>query len=262
MQKLFFSDVDNTLVVKGKTFTENLKSSLKLVQDAGDEFVLCSGRPLANLVAVGNQMRQEGIMLNYVSGFNGGTIYDLNQEKLIYENGLDLADVHTITAHLENSNIDYLLYDTDTIIASNPENEWSIWESELTELPLQQLDTKIASTKVLGLVKPEDMETLLLSCQKNLVEYEVCNSTPFFIEITKKNVNKGTGLLRMQEHLNVKNENCFAFGDAMNDYEMFNTCGNAIAVNNAVEAIKLKASDIIDDVESDGVANYLKTLYN
>ncbi len=262
MQKLFFSDVDNTLVVKGQDFTENLKESLKMVQDNGDEFVFCSGRPLANLISIGHQMRSEGINLNYVSGFNGGTLYNLNTDEIIYENGLTLADTTLIANKLNELEIDFLLYDDQSIIASNPMHKRSIWESELTNLSINQLVEIIPSTKVLGLVEPEDMDKLLLAVKESLTEYEVCNSTPFFIEITRKNVNKGSGLLAMQRHLNVKDENCYAFGDAMNDYEMFNVCHNAYAVENAVDEVKFVAKDIIGNVESDGVAKYLKTLYN
>ncbi len=262
MQKLFFSDVDNTLIVKGQDFTENLKESLNLVQNNGDEFVFCSGRPLANLVSIGKAMRQEGIKLNYVSGFNGGTLYDLENDKLIYENGLNIEDINTVVEVLATNKIDFLLYDNEEIIASNPENKWSIWESELTNLPIKKLEQLVPSTKVLGLVDPEQMTELLAIVKNSLPQFEICNSTPYFIEITKKNVNKGTGLLEMQKYLNIKNENCFAFGDAMNDYEMFNTCENAYAVANAVEEVKAISKGIIDSVESDGVAKYIKKLYN
>lgn len=262
MQKLFFSDVDNTLVVKGQEFSENLKSVLKLVQESGDEFVFCSGRPLANLISIGQQMRKEGIMLNYVSGFNGATIYDLQNQELIYENGLMQADVQKITKILEKENLDYLLYGPDSIYASNPKNEWAVWESELTNLPLEKLGTIFASTKILGLVDPEQMEVKLKELQAVLIDFEVCNSTPFFIEITKKKVNKGTGLQQMQRHLKIKDENCFAFGDAMNDYEMFVVCKNSLAVENACDEIKELSQMVLGPVVSDGVANYLKKLYN
>ncbi len=262
MQKLFFSDVDNTLIVKGQDFTDGLKESLNLVQNNGDEFVFCSGRPLANLISIGKSMREEGIMLNYVSGFNGGTLYDLVNDKLIYENGLDLEDIETVVSTLNENKIDFLLYDNAEIIASNPKNKWSIWESELTNLPLKSMENLVPSTKVLGLVDPEQMETLLVLVKKALPQFEICNSTPYFIEITKKDVNKGTGLLQMQKYLNVKSKNCYAFGDAMNDYEMFNTCENAYAVANAVDEVKAVAKEIIESVESDGVAKYIKKLYN
>lgn len=260
--KLFFSDVDNTLVVKGESFSDELKSCLKLVQDNNDEFVLCSGRPLANLKMIANELRSEDIDIHYVSGFNGGTIYDVVNNQLIYENGLSLSEVERVTITLAELGVDYLLYDEEKIYSNNVQNQWAIFESELTELELVQANKPFASIKVLGLIDPELMLETLAKVKTELAEFTVCNSTPFFIEITKAGVNKGAGLQKMQEYLNVESKNCYAFGDAMNDYEMFKVCENSVCVANAVPEIKAISKLEVEDVKCNGVAKYVKNLYN
>lgn len=259
--KLFFSDVDNTLVKKGKTFSPEIKSTIKTVLNAGDEFVLCSGRPLSNLINVAEQLKADNIKLNYVCGFNGGSIYDVNKQQIIYQNGLDLNQVSEVANVLNELKLDYLLYDDQSIITTNMDNEWAIFESELNDITLRPLTNLIPSVKVLGLVDPSQMEQKLPLIQKALPNYTVINSTPFFIEITKNGVNKGTGLLNLQQKLAIDLADCYVFGDAMNDYEMFKVAVNRICVGNAVEELKVLATEITDDVTENGVANYLNKLY-
>ncbi len=259
--KLFFSDVDNTLVKKGEEFTKEIKNAIRKVQNGGDEFVLCSGRPITNLIRLATSLRAEGIMVNYVSGFNGGVIYDLNQEKKIYQNGLSLGDVKLITSVLKKHQLDYLLYADEEIITSNLQNQWAIFESELNNIKLVEQTKLIASIKVLGLVEPRLMKSKLQEIKKELSNYTVVNSTPFFMEITKAEVNKGTGLMIMQKHLSIEKQNSYVFGDAMNDYEMFKVASNCICVANAVDELKQIATEITDSVADDGVANYLNKMY-
>ena len=48
-----------------------------------------------------------------------------------------------------------------------------------------------------------------------------------------------------------------AFGDGVNDMEMFRLADEAYAVENAVEELKALATGVIDSNDSDGVARWL-----
>lgn len=259
--KLYFSDVDNTLVVKGAKLSTEMKKAIKKVQDNGDEFVLCSGRPLSNLIQVALELRDENIMVNYVAGFNGGQIYDLNLEKLIVENGFTLDQVEKSAEILELHNVDYLMYDQDSIVTYNVENEYAKHEAMLTGLPLKSATKKVKSAKLLGLVKPEEMDEKLPLIKEGLSDLTVTNSTPFFIEITPNGVDKGYGLEAMRKHLEVEMKDTYCFGDALNDYAMFEICPNGYAVENAVNEIKEIAKGSIPSVEENGVAQFIESIY-
>lgn len=259
--KLYFSDVDNTLVVKGAKLSKEIKQAIKKVQDNGDEFVLCSGRPLSNLIQVASELRSENIMVNYVAGFNGGQIYDFRSEKLIIENGFTLEQVQKSSLILDQHNVDYLMYDQNSIITYNVENEYAKHEAMLTGLPLKSATKKVKSAKILGLVNPEEMKMKLPLIKEGLSDFTVTNSTPFFIEITPNGVDKGYGLEAMRSHLNVEMEDTYCFGDALNDYAMFEICPNGYAVKNAVNEIQEIAKGIIPSVEENGVAQFIESIY-
>ncbi len=49
------------------------------------------------------------------------------------------------------------------------------------------------------------------------------------------------------------------FGDQVNDLDMFKAADEALAVANAIPALKQQATEIIDTNEEDGVARYIST---
>lgn len=256
-KKLIFSDVDGTLLTAKTGFTDTLVSAMKLCDDNNIEFIMCSGRPTANLVIESKLLRNRGVNLNYVAGFNGAELYDLNNDEVLYSHGLNIDDVCIITDTLDAVGLDYIIYDGDVIETNQPESEWAIHEAKITKLEMREITELHESVKVLGVSDPSITEFKVLELQHKLPEYTIINSTPFFIEITKKNVNKGAGLKSTCEFLNISETDCVCFGDAGNDLAMFYTNAYKVAVDNAIEEIKKESDLIIDSVFNDGVANYI-----
>ncbi len=51
-------------------------------------------------------------------------------------------------------------------------------------------------------------------------------------DVSSPEANKGEAIRFLQRHFGVKREECVAFGDHMNDYEMLSECGNAYVTEN------------------------------
>ena len=58
----------------------------------------------------------------------------------------------------------------------------------------------------------------------------------------------------LYQKLGIDYENTYAFGDGVNDIEMFQLVKHGIAMGNAVQELKNIASDITKSVDDDGVA--------
>jgi len=83
----------------------------------------------------------------------------------------------------------------------------------------------------------------------------ITSSSPFNLEVTHIDGNKGTGLKMMAEHFNVPLENTVAIGDERNDIPMFNVAGLSIAMENAEYEVK-KHSDVVTlSNDENGVAH-------
>ena len=107
--KLIFSDVDNTLIEKGKSLSNEMISAIKHATLNDVEFIFCSGRPTYNLKQIANSLLLQGIELNYVAGFNGAEIINLNNNETIINDGLSTKQVHEIIAVLKEVQVEYMI---------------------------------------------------------------------------------------------------------------------------------------------------------
>lgn len=80
-------------------------------------------------------------------------------------------------------------------------------------------------------------------------------------DIAVKGNTKGNGLKHWAEHENIKLSEIVAFGDSYNDISMFAIAGLGIAMGNADDEVKAKASYTIGDNNSSSIANELKKLF-
>lgn len=89
------------------------------------------------------------------------------------------------------------------------------------------------------------------------------NKGIYYLEIRKHGIDKGTGLKRLQKHLNLSMKNTVVMGDWYNDRELFKTSALKIAMANAVPELKNNADYITKKTnDEDGTAEFLEMLYN
>ena len=85
-------------------------------------------------------------------------------------------------------------------------------------------------------------------------KYSVFKSSPFFLEFTHKEVDKGLGLKRLGVYLGIKKEEIIACGDAGIDLSMGKYAGLGVAMDNAVPEVKAAANFITASNDEDGIA--------
>lgn len=74
------------------------------------------------------------------------------------------------------------------------------------------------------------------------------------MDVYNKGFTKGTACAYLYQKLGIDYENTYAFGDGVNDIEMFQLVKHGIAMGNAVQELKNIASDITKSVDDDGIA--------
>ena len=77
-------------------------------------------------------------------------------------------------------------------------------------------------------------------------------------EVFAPGVNKGSGVARLLEHLNVPTSETMALGDAENDVEMLRLVGAGVAMGNANEAARTAADVVVGTSDQDGVAEAVR----
>lgn len=115
------------------------------------------------------------------------------------------------------------------------------------------------------LVLTEEPDAFMKTCKERLPDglFHVIRGSPnpFFAEFLLPEVNKGTALAALCEHLSIPLSSCVAFGDGDNDIEMLSAAGLGVAMLNARPSVK-EAANIVTEFShhEDGVAIQLEAL--
>lgn len=81
----------------------------------------------------------------------------------------------------------------------------------------------------------------------------------YFLTILHPLSDKAHALTKVHEYLNIDAKHTTVFGDGLNDIGMFKLAGTAVAVNNALDAVKNEADIVLEENnDEDAVAKYLE----
>ena len=89
----------------------------------------------------------------------------------------------------------------------------------------------------------------------------VARSQPYYLDITHSLANKGEALSAIAKLLAVPLAEIAVIGDGRNDVAMFKRSGLSIAMGNASDAVKSRASAVTDSNEDEGFANALQKFF-
>lgn len=263
--KIFFTDLDSTLLTDDKVISPLTFSLLKEWCSRGNYLVLCSGRALDSIIHVYEQLNINFPNV-YLVGSNGGEIYDCFTSTLLFRNTLPLDIIPEIFSTAREYNIHIQTY-TRTHIVTNAHTEELDYYKKAIHTPVIYTDNVLsvlseAPCKCLA-IELKDLNRLdnfkTASLQKFGNQISMIYSNPNYIEIIPANSGKGTSVSRLCQYLNIPIINSLAAGDEMNDISMLEAAGVGIAMINGQTSVK-KAADIVTpaDNNNDGLVPILK----
>lgn len=263
MYKMIVTDLDGTLLDKNKSVSYISKKYLKSLKDNG--YIICvdTGRTLGrSKYALG-----EFDYINYIIGNNGTYIYDVSNDKSLYKSSIKTENIKALF-------IKYL--DEYEVFEINSYKNILSYRSRTRNIEpyVEKIDNKDEFFNKINDVYNvtisfyrEEMIKIFLEDLKN--NYENINSFVMqdsfsnkkWITLINKNDNKFNGLCILKDKIGINNNDIIAFGDGLNDVVMIENVGFGVAMKNALDEVKNKASDItLDDNNNDGVVNYLKSI--
>ena len=249
MDKILFFDIDGTLGSRGVITDSNLKA-LHLLKEKGYKTFICTGRAPFYASKLFNDLVSGIVSCNgrYIL-YEGKELYSkaFTKEQLnYYKHKLDQAhlgamfvsDHQAMKYHIDKKQTAYLEkeYGEDKIV-DHLEEDFYTFDMFYQDQEHYQM--------MVDLFK----EDLIIndhggsgSCDCSTIEFD-----------------KGSAIAYLLKHFNISKENAYAFGDGYNDQAMFREVGHAIAMGNAVDVLKEKATYITDDFDKEGI---LKALYH
>lgn len=113
MYKIAAVDLDGTMLNKYGAVTDETKSAIKQTIEKGTDVIIASGRPIDSIKTIAEEIGSN----NYFIAGNGSLIYDIKNDKIMYEKFLNKQKVLEIAEICEDNSISYNIYTEETIIA-------------------------------------------------------------------------------------------------------------------------------------------------
>lgn len=281
MYKFVAIDLDGTLLNSYGEVTPATKEALLKAKEKGVEIVLSSGRPISSTESLARELGVD----NYLISGNGAAVYDIQNQKLIWDRFLTKEQVLNIAKLCEENSFFYNVYTEDEVIASSlnynvlfyhKENLKKIEEKRTHINVVQNIAKYIEESgkdKFLKITVCDESQFIFNSIMKRLklidgidvleTEYmsrkkiksgtEDINIQYFYTEVTNKNVNKWSAIEFLLKMLNINKEEVLAIGDNMNDIEMIQNAGLGVVMGNSNPKMKEIADEIVSDNNSEGV---------
>ena len=106
MYKFVAIDLDGTMLNSYGIVTENTKNVIKKVLNEGVEVIIASGRPIDSIKTIAKEIESK----KYFIAGNGALIYDIQNDRIIYEKFMSKEKVLEIIKICEENSILYNLY--------------------------------------------------------------------------------------------------------------------------------------------------------
>ena len=259
-KKMIFIDVDGTLVgynENGSFIPDSAKRAIQQARKNGHLVYLCTGRGMAE---IDNDMMAIGF--DGIIGAAGGFI--LENDEIIYHKRMPVEDVKEIMAYLDNLEIAYYLESNSGLYCSDVMYEWmkndpaSMGFLEMMKFVKDANLNDINKISFVTLEVPYEEIENHFEQRFNLVKASWIEEGVDAGEISNQGITKGSAISFLLNHLNISKENTYAFGDSMNDIEMFECVNTSIVMGNSMYEIALFADFETKPLEEDGIEYGMK----
>ena len=265
--RLLALDVDGTLAARGDEVTPRTRQALARAQAAGIEVAIATGRRYRTTLRV-----VEALGLPVDTVCLGGALVKDGTGTTLHSEHFDASDFATlhqlardhgqaIVCHRDSASqggADFLI-DADVAWNEPTRRYWNqndSWGGRTGGFGLETCPDAL----VIGSFGAEPELRILQAAiesahpetfQPSLVPTHLVAA--WYLEMTPRNVSKWTGLGALAAKRGIPPEAICAVGDQVNDLPMLREAGMAVAMGNAVDAVKEQAHWVTGDCDADGI---------
>lgn len=248
MNKAFFFDIDGTLAMRHHV-PENNKRVLQTLKEKGYFTFICTGRA---------PFYAQKLFGDLVSGYiccNGR--YILYNDQKLHGEAFGDEDIQWYLKKFKEENLGALLVSDDVSMCFDlDEKEIEMMKKEygdnhITEynqdLPIYTFDIFYRE------IAKRDHMINVFKDKLVINDHNGCGNC----DCSTIGYDKGDAIAYILNHFSISKDDAYAFGDGYNDQAMFREVNHRIAMGNAVDELKEKATYITDDVDKDGIMKAL-----
>jgi len=259
--KMLVVDMDDTLLTDTHEISIENRDMLLKAQELGVYVVLASGRPTSAMIDYAKALQCD-INNSYMISFNGSTITDLKEDKVLFEHALTKDQIHSLYDFSQENNTHIITYLNGQII-SERHSEYIDVESTITGLELVIVPNfkeavTTSAVKCLLLEEPSYLKNVEPVLKIAMPELSVCMSKPFFLEAAPNGVHKGAAIEILAQKLNIDPSEIIAVGNAGNDLTMVQYAGLGVWVANVEPELRAFGDVIVASNNDHGVAEVVR----
>ena len=286
MYKLIAIDLDGTLLNSYGVISEIDKDAIKKAIEKGVKVILTSGRGTMSVKNFANELEIDG---DIICG-NGAIIYNLQKDRIIYNQYIDKKKVLQIINICEENSIYYNVFTEDTILTSSLAYNVLFYNQENIKKPDDKKTNINIIPNIYKYVEEREKEDYLKICicdkndiifggiMKKLKEVKnvnvmevahmarklIANGTDYvpveyyITEIMNQDADKWNAVKFLADKFEIKTEEIITIGDNVNDEKMLKNAGLGVAMGNSAPYIQKMAKKVTLDNNSGGVANVIE----
>ncbi len=256
---LVLADVDGTLVTEEKVLTQRAQRAVAALHEAEIRFAITSGRPPRGMAMLFDALKID----TPIAGFNGG---------LFVERDLTILEEKTVPVDVAREAIGLVREQgLDAWIYRG--NDWLITKLHAPHVAREAWTVKFAPKVVSDIAEDLEEVTKIVGVSNDYGKVERCEaaaqaafgsratatrSQPYYLDVTNKKANKGAVVEYLAQHVGVPAGEIATIGDQPNDVLMFERSGFSIAMGNASDEVKARASAVTDSYNDEGFAKAME----
>jgi Cof subfamily protein (haloacid dehalogenase superfamily) len=256
---LVLADVDGTLVTEDKVLTARAERAVAALRNARIRFAITSGRPPRGMGMLFGALGLD----TPIAGFNGGLFVDRDLT-VVAQKTVPLEVARQAIPLLREHGLDAWVYCG---------NDWLITKAGAPHVAREAWTVKFEPKVVTGFDDVLDQVAKIVGVSDDLDRVRRCEtdaqaafggqatarrSQPYYLDITHREANKGAVVDYLAAHLDVPAEQIATIGDQPNDVLMFERSGFSIAMGNASDEVKARATATTDSYNDEGFAKAME----
>lgn len=260
--KLVVSDVDGTIVRTDKSLAPSTIAAAKRLQEAGVKLSVVSARPPRGMAYIQETLGLTGPL----AGFNGGRMLGPDGA-VLSEHLVPEAAVRTALGLFAARGVFPFVFSGDAWLVRGLDGPHVEHERHTVRFDPVVVDSfEPYAALVSKLVGVSDDAPMLAEVEAELQlliddAATVKRSQTYYLDLTASEANKGNAIKLLAQVEGIDVEDIAVIGDMENDVPMFAVAGFSVAMGNATDAVKGKASTAATaDNDHDGWAEAVESL--
>lgn len=254
--KIIFFDIDDTLSRNG-IIAEHNQATLEALAKTDIKLVISTGRSKAilpeDILAL-----LEADVLDAIICMNGQ--YSFNKEGIISHYPLTDTQTNKIVLLCQKSELIHK-FDSATHIAWSDENERLREYNAITPNSILDPNYYKANTVYQCSVFFNNQEEKMQDVDFAQDDLKLVHWHHIGADILPAEASKARGIIDLCLHYDIDAKDCMAFGDGMNDLEMFDLVGYAVAMGDAKQELIARADFVTGTIEEHGIQAVLEQFH-